>query len=442
MIRNLLYNCYIRPDNEAGLHNIEILNQYAHVFNGRKIVLVKTDKNSLSLKQIQGAFTFPAEFIEYRNNPKRGEVVGFLAALDMLRSRNPNEATFYAHTKGVSRNSRERELIRPWYTAMYHECLSEPDLVDKVLALHPLAGCFKRNDFWPEFETQVKWYYSGTFFWFRHDAVFSRPDWRATDSNRFGVETWLPRFMAADQAFTLYREFPKGDCFDWRHEELESREIPRLSVLIPTIGRPHLRTLLAQLRAQISVRDEILVLGDGHCPAAREMADETQDPRVRYLEYPEGPMKDWGHTVRNWAMPKAKGTHLMFFDDDDTCLPKSFNYIRRAILQKPENILLFRMHHENEVLWRYPKVEHGNVSTQMVVVPNNPERLGTWKPHTYEGDFYFIKSCVERHPDREAGVSWQEEITTVHGIGGDQQAMRARDPRWASRSVKLKHLRR
>lgn len=191
-----------------------------------------------------------------------------------------------------------------------------------------------------------------------------------------------------------------------------------ITLIIPTIGRSTLQRLLQQVLPQLSGRDDVMVAGDGPCPSARVMTEAIGDSRFHYHENPDGPAGDWGHTVRNMMMPKAKGTHLFFLDDDDECLPGAYEAIRAAADKSSDKILLFREYHGDTVIWRERQVTCGNVGTQIVVVPNMPERLGVWKPGAYEGDYWFILGCVDLHPLKEAGVEWREEIIARHGIGG------------------------
>lgn len=186
---------------------------------------------------------------------------------------------------------------------------------------------------------------------------------------------------------------------------------PTLSLIIPTIGRPHLKRLLDQVVPQLWENDEVMVVGDGPQPAAQAMT-EGVDSRVTYHEY--GPTRCWGHQQRNWAMLVAGKSHLMFLDDDDESRPGAFNIIREVAARHPEHILIFKTMHQGRPIWVEPEIRQTNVSTQCFVVPNIPERLGTWGSR-YAGDFDFIESAVKAHPLGKNGVIFRPEITSIHG---------------------------
>ena len=188
------------------------------------------------------------------------------------------------------------------------------------------------------------------------------------------------------------------------------RDPHSLSILIPTIGRSELARLLSELVPQLLSCDEILVIGDGPQPLARAMADV--DPRVRYLEH--GPDHCWGHPQRNWAMPLARGAYLMSFDDDDRVAPRALERVRGAMADHPGRPLMFREYHEGSVIWSTRSVALGNVSTQMIVVPNVPERLGKWGSR-YEGDYDFIQSTLALYAAGVDALVWRPEVIALHG---------------------------
>ena len=184
-----------------------------------------------------------------------------------------------------------------------------------------------------------------------------------------------------------------------------------LSIIIPTIGRQELRRILEELAPQLSPQDEVLVIGDGPQPKAREIAGRF-DSRVKYWEH--GPDHCWGYPQRNWAMPRASGSHLMFFDDDDRCAPTALQHIRDAARANPGRPLMFREVHEEGLIWVRKRVELSNVSTQLFVVPNDPTKLGAWGQR-YVGDYDFVVSTLALYPGGDEALVWREEVIAVHG---------------------------
>ena len=156
---------------------------------------------------------------------------------------------------------------------------------------------------------------------------------------------------------------------------------PRLSVIVATTGRPSLGQVLADIAREVLPGDEILVDVNNDCP--------------------------WGHEARNRMMHRAKGDAILFMDDDDTYVAGAFEIIREKFAGDPERIHVFRMHYFAEILWRTEKVENGNISTQMFVVPNGP--LGRWTDR-YQGDLDFLESTV-----RLLGEPvWHEDVIATY----------------------------
>ena len=102
----------------------------------------------------------------------------------------------------------------------------------------------------------------------------------------------------------------------------------------------------------------------------------------------------WGHRARNRMMERACGDALLFMDDDDMYLVEAFRIVRAAFAAAPDGIHLFKIRYpDGRELWVDPIVRQGNVSTQMVCVPNDFSRIGRWGDR-YEGDLDFIVGTV------------------------------------------------
>ena len=169
---------------------------------------------------------------------------------------------------------------------------------------------------------------------------------------------------------------------------------PRLSIIIPTIGRQSIHGTLASIYNQIQPGDEVIVVGDGHRPLSEKAAS--------YLGFSYLSTKatnEWGHAQRNLGMTVAKGDYLAFMDDDDYYLPGAFKAMRKAILEYPGKLFLFKIEDGPRTIWENETIRFSNISTQMFVIPNRPEKCGKWQKNVYDrsgkgGDYRFICDTI------------------------------------------------
>jgi glycosyltransferase involved in cell wall biosynthesis len=168
-----------------------------------------------------------------------------------------------------------------------------------------------------------------------------------------------------------------------------------LSIVVPSVGRPALAKALNSIALQVQAGDEILV-------------DINNDQFV-------------GNGARQRTMMKARGSHICFLDDDDEYAPGALDAIRAAVEEHPSRILLFRMKFCNTdnpsfpqgtVLWADPEVRESNVATEMVVVPNIPQKLGTWG-RRYAGDYDFIHTTCVLHDEPPVFV---DHVTVLYNL--------------------------
>jgi hypothetical protein len=162
---------------------------------------------------------------------------------------------------------------------------------------------------------------------------------------------------------------------------------PSLSVVIPSCGRP---SLAKTLNSIIGQGEEVEVL-----------VDINHDI-------------PWGNAARQRTMLRARGSHIAFMDDDDSYVPYALGTVLRVVAENPARIHMFRMARPEGLddIWREPVLEEGNVSTQMIVVPNLPDKFGRWGDR-YEGDWDFISETVERLGE----PIWREEVIAIYGNG-------------------------
>jgi glycosyltransferase involved in cell wall biosynthesis len=144
------------------------------------------------------------------------------------------------------------------------------------------------------------------------------------------------------------------------------------SVIVPTTGRMTLLATLESILEQLEPGDEVIV----RCNA-------------------DG---DYGNAARRSMISRAKGTHLLFIDDDDQFARGAFTTIRRFAEAYPGRIGVFRMRYDNGlVIWTKPEVRLGNVGSPMLCVPNEPDKLGRWADDEIprHGDLAFLRSTAE-----------------------------------------------
>jgi glycosyltransferase involved in cell wall biosynthesis len=144
------------------------------------------------------------------------------------------------------------------------------------------------------------------------------------------------------------------------------------SVIVPTRGRKSISSALASITEQLEPGDEIIV----RC--SRDL--------------------DFGNRARQSMVERAKGTHLLFMDDDDQFAREALATMRAFAREHPGRIGIFRMRYlDGRVLWTEPELRRRNVSSQMFCVPNVPGKVGKWtnvEPGKRMGDYEFIAESV------------------------------------------------
>lgn len=190
---------------------------------------------------------------------------------------------------------------------------------------------------------------------------------------------------------------------------------PLFSVIIPTIGRPSLpRTLASCQHPDV----EVIVVADAFEMSSHDLNAirlTAQDWGAEFLAYDAG-YHDTGSPQLQHGYANATGAWIMNSGDDDVYEPLAFETMRRAIESLSEPVpLMFRsvLHPGPQrgnrvpvVLWHHPSIVDKNVTGQCFVIPNVPERIGSWNIHV---DFGFIKDTVTKWNDR---IEWRTEVVS------------------------------
>lgn len=215
-VLNLLYHVCPLKGNDVWRANVRQLAKRLRIFNGRKVVAVVTGDKLHGPQVVRDEFHDPTiEYLEIPNDPQLREVATFLPLLESVASENPDEASFYAHTKGNS--TRDDALgAEMWRNAMYHHLLDGVNTCRDLLLTHPCVGTHKMV--WPEntppYPSRLKhgnWMFAGTFFWFRHQDIYGHPQWREIPADRYGAEAWLSGLFDASQAATVFQPWPASE---------------------------------------------------------------------------------------------------------------------------------------------------------------------------------------------------------------------------------------
>jgi hypothetical protein len=197
--RNLLFHMYPKKGLVWPWH-VEQLLRYQDAWNGRRIVILALDHWTISEQEARAALApLNAEILVCQNNAELGETGHFIEALGMLQSKDPEEATFYAHSKGVSRETPEWRTIVKWCEAMYVLNLEQIGVIERLLARAAAVGAFRAQIT----HSGAPWCYAGTYFWLKHSTLFSR-NWQDVAQGRWGVEGYPGRHIQYEESAVLH----------------------------------------------------------------------------------------------------------------------------------------------------------------------------------------------------------------------------------------------
>lgn len=210
---NLIYHICPLKTNDGWKDNLYQLLPRWGIFSGRKVFAVAVGPGLHSLQTVQSLVNRPdAQWIIVPNDRELREVASFLPLLQSIQSTDPNEATFYAHTKGNS-TADNAAGAWAWTLAMYRHLLDQIEVVRDALRQYAAVGACKMV--WPQgtrspYPTCLplgNWMFAGTFFWLRHDRIF-RAAWRNVCQDRYGAEAWLSTLIPESEALSVYQPWP------------------------------------------------------------------------------------------------------------------------------------------------------------------------------------------------------------------------------------------
>lgn len=338
-VRNLIYHVYAPKGNDHWRKNLIQLRRRIKQFNGRRLFAVMEGDGIESLETVRDFAKISGEWFTVPNDSEIGsDLIGFEAMMPMIANTNPNEATFYAHTKGTSeRIKRFGQAPEWWRNAMYHVLLDDPDKIGTMLQHSPCVGSWKTaqppTHRWPSGLVHGAWHYSGTFFWFRHDAVFNHPRWAAIPHDRFGSEAYLGGLFAANQAATIYQpSIPDKHpgLYTEKHHTLRISD-PAASVVITCKGRlAHLKVTIP-LWLQQDVPCEVVVVDYGCPEGTADWIESLDKPQIRAIRVTNDTEHFNQPRARNIGARYAATDTLIFADADFIASPDCVSRMVRLL---------------------------------------------------------------------------------------------------------------
>jgi len=209
--RNLIYHVY-----PAGnwRWNLEQLAARAAVFTGKKYFAIAIGRrNEEELDVVVSVIKNIFKDAEFGVVPNDYELRETASLLKLLRANRLNEGiTFYGHTKGTTREG--AWAVKAWTEAMYHHCLDRIEEVDEALTQFACCGTFKRYGEFTCMPPQVQWHYSGTFWWFNNEKLYSRLNWELVPEIRHGAEAYPGWIFRSEEAACLFADRFQGSPYD------------------------------------------------------------------------------------------------------------------------------------------------------------------------------------------------------------------------------------
>lgn len=195
-----------------------------------------------------------------------------------------------------------------------------------------------------------------------------------------------------------------------------------VTVITPTYHRDLkvIRRCIDCMLLQTETDWEQIICSDGENePLVKALVDEVADPRIRY-EHTEGKKEnDFGNTVRDEMLKKARGKFILFFDDDNLILPHYLQTMIRAISESNKDyavckIMHFGPLHQSE--GKAPKVLTGNPvklyhidPLQVLVRTKLMQSIGWDKTVGYLSDGVTLERLGAK-----SDPIWIEEVLGIH----------------------------
>jgi len=314
MKRNLLYYVYPRQCSMLAL-NLYLLCKYHSIFNGRRIVFATEEEGLVDQLHLSWMLNDthkiePYELIMVPGDLKNRESVCLSRMLEMVKSTEPEESSFFAHAKDTSLDvlsQHDVAELSDWVEGMYHNNLSDPAMVDAVMSRHPCAGTFKCEN--PQSDG-TDWNYAGNFFWVNHQRLFSK-DWKGAASKP--VNECLSSLFKSEEAYNFGQDYVgKRES----HSVVRNWDPSRVSIV--TTCKNRWRFLKQTLPTWLNrgFKEIVIVDWSSDTPVAGKIRKMPLGPNPVTVLRVDGEDIFNGGTARNTGARIVTSDYILFIDSD------------------------------------------------------------------------------------------------------------------------------
>jgi SAM-dependent methyltransferase len=203
-VRHLAYHVYPRSGSSWPVRVLR-LRESLDLFNGRRVIVVVTDETTDTADDVYDLLSGERfTHLELKNDPRKREGLTLAPLFECLDDLvGPEHATLWGHAKGVTRGNQPN--IQRWTETQEELLLDYWDVVERLLSEHACCGAFKKLGCgWPASESLSDWHYSGAWFWFRNDQLFTRSDWKLIDSFWGAIESYPSMHWVSEDAASIF----------------------------------------------------------------------------------------------------------------------------------------------------------------------------------------------------------------------------------------------
>lgn len=161
------------------------------------------------------------------------------------------------------------------------------------------------------------------------------------------------------------------------------------NVLIATIARPTLRSMLNSLKNELLEDDCLTIVFDG---CKQNNTGDLSEFKCKVVIFEESKaLGFWGHAIRTKYAPLLEPrTFIMHADDDDTYISGSFESLRKSCIN-PMTLYISKMFGRGNdgIIPRNNTIAAGNIGTPNGIIPYELNKKSSWQNSVFgDGGFY------------------------------------------------------